>query len=386
MIKINDNRKCSGCMACKNACSLDAISFEEDEEGFWYPRIDLTKCVDCGVCEKVCPFNDSTHFVPYENHAFVTQFYAGQLKEKKMLFEVSSGGAFQAMAMSVILEGGIVYGAAQDDVDHIFHMRASTLDELQKTRRSKYFQSEIGNTYTLAKRDLQDGKEVLFSGTGCQIAGLNSFLNKRYENLYTCEVVCHGVPSRKIWRIYRKEKEEKEGKKIVDLIFRDKSHGWSQNQYRITYDDGSTELEKSAVQLFHAGYLQGLFYRPSCGSCPFASIPRVADVTLADYWQYKGILSENDEGISLIAANNPRGIELLQKCSVYLTIENTSMDAALKSCRHMDEHPTENPNRRAFLNMAFTDGYYAAAREYIEISRAGLARKLKDIIGLLLWR
>ena len=376
MISVTDKRKCSGCKACSNSCSLGAISFKLDEEGFWYPKVDLEKCVNCRLCENACPFNDPDHGIPHENREYETQFFAAQLKEESHLFEVSSGGAFQAIAETVIKGNGIVYGVAQKNVDCIFHIRAKNLEELKQTRRSKYLQSDIKDCYQKAKFDLQSGNTVLFSGTGCQIAGLNCFLNKRYDNLYTCEVICHGVPSQKIWEKYRKEKERREGKKIKELVFRDKSKGWSCNQYKIIYDDGTLEYERSTVQLFHAGYLQGLFYRPSCGSCPFASMPRVADITLADYWKYKGALSKKDIGISLVAVNNLHGRKLLELSSKSLIIESTSRDSAFDSCRHMDEYPVENPQRDIFIKTALTNGYYSAARRYIRIKKTGLAYRL----------
>ena len=353
-------------MACSNSCSFEAISFPFDEEGFWYPKVDTEKCRNCGKCERVCPFNDEMHGVPAANRSAEPRFFAAQLKERAELFEVSSGGAFQAIARSVIRDQGIVYGAAQKDVDHIFHIRAENLEELKLTKRSKYLQSDIGDCYRRALRDLKNGKTVLFSGTGCQIAGLNCFLDKEYQNLYTCEVVCHGVPSRKVWEQYRKEKEAQTGKKLTDLVFRDKSLGWKKNQYKITYEDRSVEYERITTQLFHAGYLQGLFYRPSCGACPFASMPRAADLTLADYWRYQGRMAEEDVGVSLVSANNPHGLTLLEKARDLLNIESTSAKDALNSCRHMDDHPTENPDRNAFIQETLSAGFHHAAKKYYQ--------------------
>lgn len=386
MIHVTDKSKCSGCKACANICPVEAVTFVEDAEGVWYPAVNKDKCIQCGRCEKVCPFLKEGHGVPKDNCIYETRFYAAQLKCQNDLTEVSSGGAFQGIASAIILNGGVVYGVKQENVDHIFHIRVSNLEELQNTRRSKYLQSDIGNCYSQTKRDLIDGKIVLFSGTGCQIAGLNCFLGKTFDNLYTCEVVCHGVPLRKIWELYRKEKEAREGKRIEDLVFRDKSKGWSHNQYKITYDDGSVEYEKSTEQLFHAGYLKGLFYRPSCGICPFASMPRVADITLADYWQYEGAMKQQDLGVSLIAVNNKQGNRLFQLAETFLNIEPTSKKNALRSCRHMDEHPIENPNRNAFLEMAVSRGYYAAADEFLRDDDHGIVRRVKNIINTVFRR
>lgn len=377
MIRIKDKRKCSGCKACANKCPVNAISFFYDDEGCWYPSIDEKICVECGKCESVCPFNDVRHGIPERVDKYQVKYFAAQNKDVSILDKVSSGGAFQALAHEIIRRGGVVYGATQNNVDQITHIRVENLEKLEETRRSKYLQSDIGLCYRFAQSDLEEGKWVLFSGTGCQIAGLNCYLGKAYDNLYTCEVVCHGVPSTKIWEKYRKEKENHEGKRIVDLVFRDKSGGWRNNQYKITYDDSSEELERSTIQLFHAGYLQGFFYRPSCGSCPFASIPRVADITLADYWLYKGLLKEQVLGVSLVAINSQQGMDLLESTTDLLIVEPTSESEALTSCRHMNEHPAENPYRSAFIKKALKDGYYAAAETYIHIQKESLIRKVK---------
>lgn len=377
MIEILNKARCSGCKSCANACPVSAISFLEDEEGTWYPHIDAETCIRCNLCEKACPYMDPHHGVPDRNRHSKAAFFAAQLRNIGELTLVSSGGAFQAFANAVIDRGGVVYGAAQENVDHIYHIRVDNREKLKETRRSKYFQSDIGNCYVQAKRDLLDGKTVLFSGTGCQIAGLNCYLGEPFENLFTCEVVCHGVPAKRIWQCYRKEKEQQAEKQISDLIFRDKSRGWSQNQYRIIYADGSEELERSTAQLFHAGYLRGLFYRPSCGSCPFASMPRTADVTLADYWKYKGALNSQDVGVSLVAVNNPHGYELLKMADRYLNTEETPTANALESCRHMDEHPTENPKRSAFIEQTLSEGYFAAARKNIVIHSESFLQRVK---------
>lgn len=377
MIIITDKRNCTGCGACINACPKHIITMDEDSDGFIYPKIKVEDCIECHLCEKICPMLKDKLEISRQCAGF-PQFYAGQLKSKEDLLEVSSGGAFWAFSQTIIDGGGIVYGAVQENVDYIYHIRADNLDGIKNIRRSKYFQSDTKLTFAQVKADLKEGRNVLYSGTGCQIAGLKTYLGKEYDNLITCDVVCHGVPSRKVWKAYRKEKEEREGKIIKDLVFRDKSAGWSHNQYKITYQDGSVEKEASTQQLFHAGYLQGLFYRPSCGVCRFASLPRVADVTLADYWQYQGRFRqpENDWGVSLITVNSNRGQRLLNDSARYLAIELTEQEKALASCRHLDEHPSENPDRANFFKLLNEVGYYAAARKYITASNTNIVKRV----------
>ncbi len=368
MIDVSNKALCTGCASCANACPLHIIKLVEDEEGFDYPRVDITKCVNCHICEKVCPLIDEKWNDLKNKEGRYPVFFAGQLKNKALLNEVSSGGAFWALAQEVISRGGVVYGAAQINVDLIKHVRTTSIEDARSLRRSKYLQSSIGNTYAQVKKDLKEGIPVLFSGTGCQIGGLVSYLGERFDNLYTCDVVCHGVPSKRVWRRYREEKEKKEGKIMVDLVFRDKSLGWSNNQYRITYDDGAVEKEDSSYQLFHAGYLNGLFYRPSCGECKFSTLPRISDITLADYWMYSGEMHgiDNDLGVSLISVNSERGGELLSASSVYINVEKTNDKIALESCHHLYEHPIDSAYRDDFFKVFSKYGYFKAAELFVD--------------------
>lgn len=384
MINISDKRNCTGCGACVNACPRLIITMVEDNEGFVYPKVKVEDCIDCHLCEKSCPMLKDKSEICHDYSEY-PQFYAGQLKRKEDLLEVSSGGAFWAFSQIVIESGGVVYGAVQEDVDHIYHIRADNLEGIKLIRRSKYFQSDTCLTIKQVKEDLKKGTTVLYSGTGCQIAGLKGYLVKECENLITCDVVCHGVPSRKVWKAYRKEKEEREGKRITNLVFRDKSAGWSHNQYKITYEDGSIEKEASTQQLFHAGYLKGLFYRPSCGCCRFASLPRAADITLADYWKYEGRFRQQgcDLGVSLITINSEKGNNLLQQSAKYLEFEMTDRNLALNSCKHLNEHPSENPDREVFFKIFNEFGYYSVAKKYI--IKSGYIRFIKKIIRTI-WR
>lgn len=388
MIEIKDKKECTGCGACINVCPKQAISFKEDGEGFSYPYVDVKKCIDCHLCEKICPLIEDRWKLYVQKEERFPIFYAGQLVNKEELQYVSSGGAFWAFTQTILFLGGVVYGAVQKDVDNVCHLRTTKIEEASQIRRSKYFQSDTKETYSQVKEDLKDGRTVLFSGTGCQIAGLTTFLHKSYPNLYTCDVVCHGVPSRKVWQKYREEKEALVKKKITKLIFRDKSLGWSNNQYKITYEDGSIEKERSVNQLFHAGYLAGLFYRPSCGNCKFANLPRLSDITLADFWKYEGKYHNpetNNMGVSLISVNSSKGEKLLELSKSYLSYEPTTKKQALSSCRHLDEHPTENIYRERFFKMFPNQGYHSSVSYYLEkCNNMPLWKRVRIKIGVLL--
>lgn len=352
---------CTGCGACASVCPKGCIQLVEDEEGFLQPKIDKEACIRCHQCENICPvLNPLPASTDFETNA-----YAARLKDADELSEVSSGGAFWALAQAVLAESGVVYGAAQCNMDEVQHVRVDNVEDAKKLRRSKYLPSNTDGIFAAVKADLEKGLPVLFSGTGCQIAGLLAFLQSDYENLITCDVVCHGIPSMKVWKAYKKEKEIREGKKIVDVVFRDKSKGWSNNQYKITYEDGSVEKENSTIQLFHHGYLKGLFYRQSCGNCLFARLPRQSDITLADYWQYKGELCKDDKGVSLVCVNSQKGQQWLTNASKYLVMEPTKMQAAIDSCRHLTHSPLVSPNRARFFKELERKGYYSAAKKYI---------------------
>lgn len=368
MPELADLLRCTGCGVCSDACATGAITFVEDADGFSRPQVDATRCRACGHCTRACPALRRDHAVPEACRAVPPAFFAARLRDESLLDKVSSGGAFWALACATIARGGVVYGAVQEAVDRVRHRRAETLAEAEPLRRSKYLPSDVRGSYAAAQRDLMAGREVLFVGTGCQIAGLNAYLGEGHPNLVTCDIVCHGIPSMLAWRSYRAEKEAAVGKQMVDLVFRDKTLGWKRNQYCITYADGTEERERITTQLFHAGYLRGLFYRPSCGGCPYASLPRVADLTLADFWKYEGRLF-SARGVSLVAVNSPRGRETLKAAADYLETESVPRDLALASCRHMDEYPVENPQRAAFLAELRQHGYHAAARTFIQLPR-----------------
>lgn len=374
-ICLPDINQCSGCSACACVCSTNSITMLEDEDGFLQPFINTDTCIGCHICEKTCPIQKPLLI----STGIEVQVYAAQLQNKDELFDVSSGGAFWALAQMVLDKHGVVYGAAQIDVDEVRHIRVDNIEDAKKLRRSKYLPSKMDGIYDAVKNDLKKGLLVLFSGVGCQIAGLLSFLHNDYENLITCDVVCHGIPSMKVWKTYKREKEKKEGKKIISVVFRDKSKGWSNNHYKITYNDGSTEQECSVSQIFHHGYLNGLFYRRSCGTCQFARLPRQSDITLADYWKYQGKLRANDRGVSLVCVNSSKGYNCLIDASKYLTIEESSKRLAIESCRHLTNPPMVSPNREKFFKELDKHGYFSAVNKYMDVKDNKLSKMMKKI-------
>lgn len=277
-------------------------------------------------------------------------FYAGISQDGENVSAASSGGIFFELCKYIVSRKGKIYGAVQIDAITVEHRGAETLDEAKAFRRSKYLRSKVNCCYAEIKAELEEGRHILFSGVGCQIAGLYKFLKINYENLYTCEVVCHGVPLSETLKKYCAEKAFITGEKIVELNFRDKRNGWKNNCITEKYDTGREETILSVEHPVHSLYLKGINMEKGCGYCKFQRLPRIADISLADFWKYEGSLLRigEQEGISLIAVNTEKGDALLKSIKGELYLELSNSELALKSCRHMGKSPYIHPSQKAF--------------------------------------
>ena len=301
--------KCTGCGACIQSCPKQCISWITKEFGFYYPQIDEEICVNCGLCEKVCPI-DKILELP------VTQkVYAAVHKDAEVLSKSTSGGAFTAIADAVFAQNGVVYGAAMLDDMQVKHIRTANRDKFAALRSSKYLQSDTGNTYQMVKRDLNQGRMVLYSGTPCQIDGLKFFLGKNYENLYTADIVCHGVGSQAYFDKYMEFAKKRYGN-IKAVRFRSKEYaGWSCGG-GVVVVDSSEHLKKIPYRDFdnyyYSYFLSGDIYRKCCYSCKYANTRRVGDFSLGDYWGVEKLhLSlETQNGCSLLLVNSSKGHRL----------------------------------------------------------------------------
>lgn len=326
MIDIKDKKDCCGCHACISICPNNCISMRADEEGFLYPIVDTGVCIDCGLCEKVCPvINQCTPRKPIK-------VYAAKNRDEDIRLKSSSGGVFSIIAESIIEDGGVVFGAKFDKDWNVVHSWTDTIEGLAEFRGSKYVQSCIGDTYREAEAFLKQDRHVLFSGTPCQIAGLKKFLRKEYKNLLTVEVVCHGVPSPLVWRDYLDYKRAKRatGKNsvssslnelpvITGISFRDKTNGWKKYGFKIEYaafeaaentvskssNNDNYEITPFNEDLFMKGFLNNLYLRPSCYHCVARQGKSGADISIADFWGVQTIHPEldDDRGIGLIIIN-----------------------------------------------------------------------------------
>lgn len=321
-----DYEKCTGCGACVQRCPKRCISWTQREFGFRYPQIDKDACVNCGQCEKVCPIDKALE-VSAEQKA-----YAAVHKDDEVLAKSTSGGAFTAIADAVFAQGGIVYGAAMLDGMQVKHIRTGGKDDFEGLRSSKYLQSDTGTTYQMVEQDLKQGKTVLYSGTPCQIDGLKNSLGKDYENLYTVDIVCHGVGSQAYFDKYMDYARERYGK-IKALRFRSKEYaGWSCGGVVVV--DSSDCLKKIPYRDFdnyyYSYFLSGDIYRKSCYSCKYANTNRVGDFTLGDYWGVEALnLSlQTENGCSLLLVNNRHAMQLLDEIESLDRVETTVEQAA----------------------------------------------------------
>lgn len=323
-----DYEKCTGCGACVQRCPKQCISWTQREFGFRYPQIDKDACVNCGQCEKVCPIDKALE-VSAEQKA-----YAAVHKDDEVLAKSTSGGAFTAIADAVFAQDGIVYGAAMLDGMQVKHIRTSGKDDFEGLRSSKYLQSDTGTTYQMVEQDLKQGKTVLYSGTPCQIDGLKNFLGKDYENLYTVDIVCHGVGSQAYFDKYMDYARERYGK-IKALRFRSKEYaGWSCGGGVVVVVDSSDCLKKIPYRDFdnyyYSYFLSGDIYRKSCYSCKYANTNRVGDFTLGDYWGVEALNLplQTENGCSLLLVNNRHAMQLLDEIESLDRVETTVEQAA----------------------------------------------------------
>lgn len=373
MIKINNPSDCCGCTACASICAHDAISMEPDALGFLYPKVDASKCVECGLCEKVCQFNDN-----YDRSLNFKEpiAYAARHKNINEIMKSRSGAAFVAISDYVLEQGGVVYGAGYKDHFRVAHKRATTKEERDEFRGSKYVQSDLTGVFRQVKEDLKNGLTVLFSGTPCQTAGLNAFIGKKLrQNLILVDIVCHAVPSPFIWRDYINYIEIKYGSKISKSEFRDKRAGWdSPHKECFTMSDGS--IHTDFIHRFF--FYKSLSIRISCGNCKYTNYYRPSDITLGDFWGYERCvptMNIDNCGISLVLLNSQKGVSIFDKVTESLDFEKVSL---ISTYQWNLEHPTQmNKSVMEFQYYYSSRGFNYVLKKYGPLS---YSYKLKLIL------
>lgn len=345
-IDTEDKYSCCGCGACEASCPTKAIAIGFDEEGFLYPVVDRGLCVDCGKCLRVCAFRTDKE-EPFPRHGGDgVVCYAVQHSDDAVRAASRSGGIFTALSDAVLANGGVVYGCAMDGVLRARHVRANSAESRDAMRGSKYIESDMRGVFPLVEADLKEGREVLFSGTSCQVAGLRSYLGKEYAGLLCVDIVCHGVPSPKVWADYVAWVECKNGGRCTGVDFRDKGRfGWRAHTETIYLDDGSRAVSGETFRRIFYGHKA---LRRSCYECPYKSVEHPGDVTIGDYWGIECAAPgfDDNKGVSLVLVNTQRGREAFERCKPVLRWKETEIE---KSLQPPLKAPFEEPSDRGLF-------------------------------------
>lgn len=364
MIRINNKSECSGCTACASICPRDAISMIPDKLGFLYPEVDNTKCIDCGICESVCSFNDN-----YDRTLNLPSpiAYGARHINLNEVFTSQSGAAFIAISDHVLNQGGVVYGVKFENHFHVVHKRALTKRERDEFKGSKYVQSDLSGVFNLIKEDLSNGLLVLFTGTPCQTAGLHSFIGKKYrKNLILVDVVCHGVTGPFVWRDYISLLEKKQGDSICEFRFGDKERfGWSHRHESFSFAK-NCDIAKWNKKTEYTP----LLFRDSCNKCHFCNTARPSDITIGDFWGYQKVnttINNDDKGLSLVLVNTEKGVRLWENARKDMVTFPVNVEDCIQANL---QAPTEvHPKRKQFEIDYIKKGFsYAWARNYNRLS------------------
>ncbi|SCZ76069.1 Coenzyme F420 hydrogenase/dehydrogenase, beta subunit C-terminal domain [Acidaminobacter hydrogenoformans] len=318
---------CSGCMMCADLCPENAISYEADTKGFWYPIVDQNECTQCGLCVRTCP--GMSHFISDKQDPEV---YSAWLKNDSVRLKSTSGGIFYGLAQRILSRGGYIAGCRYtEDYKGAYHMITNSCENLEKIIGSKYLQSNTKGMYKEIKSLLNAGYEVLFCGTPCHSAGLQRFLMKSYPGLITVDFICRGINSPKIYRDYLAELEEAYESKVESVHMKNKKAGWESLGLLIKFQNGKEYFRTGEHDWWVQGYLRDqLFTRPSCHYCQFKTLPRVSDITLGDFWGITGVKKADIfKGVSLVMINSEKGKDLFDQIQGEIYMERRTIDEAV---------------------------------------------------------
>ena len=375
---LNKHYKCTGCRMCAQICPVKAIDMKENEEGFFEPIINKEKCIKCSLCFKRCPqLND----VKIEKKINISKAFAVKNKNLEEQKKSSSGGIFSVLARYVLKNNGVVYGAAFNENFKLEHIRIDKQESLYKLMGSKYLQSNTQNTFELVKKDLNDGVNVLYVGTPCQIAGLRSYLGKDYEDLLLVDLVCHGVPSQKLFDKYLTWLKKKNNSSIIEYEFRSKEkNSWGLN-LKVKFESGKERYIPANLDPYYKTFLNGSTYRECCYNCKYAKIERVGDITIADYW---GIEKEHPDfydknGVSAVIINTNAGFKAFENIKDEVEYRDTEIEKIIAKNKNLKEPTTRNNIRtEAYKNIDI--------KKFKKYSKQNLKfrKNIKDIIKNLI--
>ena len=385
MIDLKSKVDCCGCNACGDVCAHHAITFKTDNEGFWYPEVNSSLCVDCGLCEKVCPI---IHADDLKKNDFEESLcFAAQNKNLQSLFNSSSGSAFAALAEKMYKMGGYVGGAIFNDDYSSSMFLSSEKADLERIRNSKYIQSNAEGFYRSIKEVLKNEEKILICGLPCQIAAIKSYLGKEYEHLILVDLICLGVNSPKILRGYLDYMEEKHKSKIIYYKAKNKELGWRNLTTKIVFENGDVEYDKRDTNYFTHGFIgTHAFARPSCYECRFKGKPRIADITIGDLWGAERIVgAEYDKnlGTSVIMINSKKGLAYYSSMnSSFKQCEIKYSDVLKGNKALVSSLSKPKIDRNLFYSDLYNLKFLDFAKKYIEIPAEqplGFRRRLKNI-------
>lgn len=362
-IDLEEWSTCCGCSACAQACPKGCITMQADGEGFLYPVIDENTCIACGACEHVCPIKNTSPEPTGEPDA-----YAAYSKNTEQRLESSSGGVFSLLAEEILQNSGVVFGAAMsEDCRKAQHIAVERQEDLWKLRGSKYLQSEIGSTYRQAENALKQGRRVLFSGTPCEIEGLHRYLRREYENLLCVDLICHGVPSAKLWEKYVSYRENCAGAAAQRTFFRHKKYGWKTYAVLFEFANNTAYEQVLSKDLFMQMFLQNLCLRPSCYACAFKKKNRVSDITLADFWGCDSVCPEldDDKGLSLVLIHSKTGVDIWKGIKDAVDSRAVNLNDALKGNIAYTRSCAMPPQRNLFMKDIDTLEIPELAKKYL---------------------
>lgn len=370
MISIDENNKvkCCGCTACMNICPTNAIEMKEDVEGFLYPVVNMDKCINCHLCEKVCPvINSKTN-----NNDPIA--YAMRVKDEKVLETSTSGGFFTPLAEFILENQGVVIGVSYGDNLRVEHVKidSKNADKIEILRGSKYVQSYLGNMFKDVKKLLDSNRLVLFTGTPCQLQGLNNFLGKDYENLVTMDLICHGVPSPKLWDLYVKYQQKKNNSKISQIHFRNKTYGYHSGTMKLEFENKKRYYGSARVDYMLKSFFTEISSRPACYECAFKNRRHITDFTVFDCWHISDLVQEvrdDDKGYTNVFVNTNKGKKILEKINNKILIYEVDLEKAISLDGPMVEKSAiPNENRKDFYKTLNNEGLEKTIKKYINVS------------------
>lgn len=338
--KMLNSEQCTGCKMCGQVCPVSAISFAENETGFWYPRVSEDKCIRCGLCEKKCP---ALH--PVKSLKEQPEVYAAWAKDKKIRLNSTSGGVCHELSRCVIDKGGYVAGVTYaEDFKSAHYILVNDEYGLSKITQTKYFQADTNGVYEKIKYRLDEGKTVLFVGTPCYNAALQSYLGKEYDNLIQCEFVCRGNPSPKVHRLHIEHQEKFYDSKVVFAQSKSKRKGWSCFGTYFKFENGKEfykDRYHNPMTIMFIG--KNMNTRDCCFSCRYREIPRMADITVGDFWGITGMNKEDYfNGVSLLLVNSSKGKWLLNNALELLECQGRSLEEVARGNPALQNDPVKS--------------------------------------------